>query len=348
MSLPLFKLIFRELPEAAILTDMECRVMACNALAEKLLDNNEDNVKGQRIQDLLNSPPLMTLLDEAVMFSRVPNLNHENSIIELQKKDKKQYFKVSMVLLRGPVLDRNFVLITLTDITILKELEQHKTDFFATASHEFRTPLTSIFMGVGMIKTGQLGTISSRGKEILEAIERDCTRLLRLANNLLDLSRMETGTISMELEDSSVYNIIEAALATLKLQAENKKIFLYTKLPTDLPLIKADVNKIIWVVTNLVGNALRYTEENGSITVKAIRKSSKVIFSVSDTGKGIPAMYHDKIFQKFVRIDGGNGGAGLGLAICKEIVEAHGGEIWMKSEPGKGSTFSFSIPVGRS
>ena len=226
MSLPLFKLIFRELPEAAILTDMECRVMACNALAEKLLDNNEDNVKGQRIQDLLNSPPLMTLLDEAVMFSRVPNLNHENSIIELQKKDKKQYFKVSMVLLRGPVLDRNFVLITLTDITILKELEQHKTDFFATASHEFRTPLTSIFMGVGMIKTGQLGTISSRGKEILEAIERDCTRLLRLANNLLDLSRMETGTISMELEDSSVYNIIEAALATLKLQAENKKIFL--------------------------------------------------------------------------------------------------------------------------
>ena len=77
MSLPLFKLIFRELPEAAILTDMECRVMACNALAEKLLDNNEDNVKGQRIQDLLNSPPLMTLLDEAVMFSRVPNLNHE-------------------------------------------------------------------------------------------------------------------------------------------------------------------------------------------------------------------------------------------------------------------------------
>jgi NtrC-family two-component system sensor histidine kinase KinB len=203
-------------------------------------------------------------------------------------------------------------------------------------------------MGVGMIKTGQLGQISPKGRELLEAIESDCTRLLRLANNLLDLSRMETGSISMELEDVSAYDIIDAALATLKLQAEHKNISLYTKVPGDPPLVKADVNKIIWVVTNLVGNALRYTGVKGSIIVKALRKGTKVIFSVQDTGKGIPPEYHDKIFQKFVQVDGGSGGAGLGLAICKEIVEAHGGEIWLKSEPGKGSTFSFSIPVGRS
>lgn len=347
MPLENYELIFRQLPEAAILTDLQCRIMACNALAEELLGNKGEDIKGKRIQVFLNSPLLINLLDEAVMFTRIPTLNHENSIIDLTIKDKKKYYKISMNLFELPASKSKALLFTLTDITILKEIEQHKTDFFDAASHEFRTPLTSIFMGVGMIKTGQLGQISPRGKEILEAIESDCTRLLQLANNLLDLSRMETGWISMELEDASVYDVINAALATLKLQAEHKKIVLYTKLPSDLPLIRADVNKIIWVVTNLVGNALRYTEEKGSIIVKAIRKGSRVIFSVSDTGKGIPDIYHEKIFQKFVQIDGGNGGAGLGLAICKEIVEAHGGEIWLKSELGKGSTFSFSIPVGR-
>lgn len=347
MPLENYELIFKQLPEAAILTDLQCRIMACNALAKELLGNKGEDIRGRRIQDFLNSPLLINLLDEAVMFTRIPALNHENSIIELTIKGKKKYYKISMNLFELQTPKSKALLFTLTDITILKEIEQHKSDFFAAASHEFRTPLTSIFMGVGMIKTGQLGQISSRGKEILEAIESDCTRLLQLANNLLDLSRMETGWISMELEDASVYDVINAALATLKLQAEHKNIALYTKLPSDLPLIRADVNKIIWVVTNLVGNALRYTEEKGSITVKAIRKGSRVIFSVSDTGKGIPDIYHEKIFQKFVQIDGGNGGAGLGLAICKEIVEAHGGEIWLKSELGKGSTFSFSIPVGR-
>lgn len=348
MSSEHYQLFFRKLPEAAILTDTGCRIRACNILAEELLGHSEESVRGRRIQDFLPSPPLISLLDETIVFSRTPGLNHENSLIELTVGGKKRHFKVSLNFFDARVPQDKFLLFTLTDITILKEIEQHKTDFFATASHEFRTPLTSIFMGVGMIKTGKLGQISSKGKEILEAIESDCTRLLRLANNLLDLSRMETGSISMELEDVGAFDIIDAALATLKLQAEHKNISLYTKVPGDSPMVRADVNKIIWVVTNLVGNALRYTDEQGSIIVKALRKGTKVIFSVKDTGKGIPAVYHEKIFKKFVRIDGGTGGAGLGLAICKEIVEAHGGEIWMKSEPGKGSTFSFSIPVGRS
>lgn len=347
MPVNYYEHIFRELPEAVILTDMEGKIMALNNRAEDLFGSNDD-FAGKRLQDIINSPSLIALLDEAAIFSRAPGLNHENSVLELYDKGKKKYFKVAIAVFYSPVLEKEVIVITLTDVTILKEIEQLKTDFFATASHEFRTPLTSIFMGVGMIKTGQLGQISPRGKEILEAIEDDCTRLLQLANNLLDLSRMETGSINMELEDVSVFNIIEAALGTLKLQAEHKNISLYTKLPTDLPLVKADANKIIWVLTNLVGNALRYTEEKGSITVKALRKSSKVIFSVSDTGKGIPPIYHDKIFKKFVRLSNGEGGAGLGLAICKEIVEAHGGEIWLRSEPGKGSTFSFSIPVSRS
>ena len=155
----------------------------------------------------------------------------------------------------------------------------------------------------------------------------------------------------MEMVDASIYKIVKAALGTLKLQAERKNIKLYTKLPPDLPRLRVDINKIIWVLTNLVGNALRYTGEGGSITVRAIRKGNELIISVTDTGKGIPAELHEKIFQKYIQIkdeDFPSGKAGLGLTICKEIVEAHGGEIWVKSEPGKGSTFTFSIPISRS
>ncbi len=345
-----YETIYSQLPEAVILTDKLYRVVSLNKKAEEILGVREADVQGIRFLELVNSPQIYSLLEETLLFSRSPNLTYENSTIMLTVRDRKKFFKLSMV----PIFfygELKFVLTTLTDITMLKEIEQIKTDFFATASHEFRTPLTSILMGVGIIKTGQLGEFSPRGKEILEAIEEDCARLLKLSNNLLDLSRLETGTIAMEMEDTSVYKMVKAALGTLKLQAERRNIKLYTKLPPDLPLVKVDINKIIWVLTNLLGNALRYTNEGGSVTVKAMRKGTRLFFSVIDTGKGIPAEFHEKIFQKFIQIkdeDFPSGGAGLGLTICKEIVEAHGGEIWVKSEPGKGSTFTFSIPVGRS
>lgn len=344
-----YETIYAQLPEAVILTDKLLRVVSLNKKAEEILGVREADVQGIKFLELVNNSQIHSLLEETVLFSRPPNLTYENSIVTITVKDKKKFFKLSIVPF---ILDHELknVVTTLTDITILKEIEQIKTDFFATASHEFRTPLTSILMGIGIMKTGQVGEFSPRGKEILEAIEEDCNRLLKLSNNLLDLSRLDTGTITLEMEEASVDKMIKAALGTLKLQAERKGIKLYTKLPLDLPLVKVDINKIIWVLTNLVGNALRYTGEGGSITVKAIRKGNRLFISVIDTGKGIPPEYHEKIFQKYIQIkdeDFPSGKAGLGLTICKEIVQAHGGEIWVKSEPGKGSTFTFSVPIIR-
>ena len=346
----LYETIYNELPEAVMLTDKLFRIVSLNKKAEEILGVRATDAQGIRFSELLDSPRIISLLEETVLFSRPPNINYEDSTIMLTVKDKKKYFKLSMV----PIFfheELKYVLTALTDITILKEIEQVKSDFFATASHEFRTPLTSILMGRGNLKTGLVGEVSSRGQEILEAIEEDCERRLKLSNNLLDLSRLEAGSIAMEMEDASIYKIVKAALGTLKLQAERKNIKLYTKLAPDLPRLRVDINKIIWVLTNLVGNALRYTGEGGSITVRAIRKGNELIISVTDTGKGIPAELHEKIFQKYIQIkdeDFPSGKAGLGLTICKEIVEAHGGEIWVKSEPGIGSTFTFSIPIGRS
>ena len=343
-----YEKIFLHLPEAAFISDEAHVIQAMNIKAEEILGATAAACLGRLLTELLPAPQLENLLDEAVLYHRTPQLSYENSVIHFENQEKKRYYKIAVV----PFLDYEGllqrVLTTLTDVTILKEVEQLKTDFFAAASHEFRTPLTSIMMGVGMVRQQKLGDLSPRGLEIMEAIEDDCARLLRLTENMLELSRMDTGAITMELESASIYRIVEAALGTLELQAEKKKVKLFTSLPTDLPQVKADLNKIIWVITNLVGNALRYTAEGGSITVKAIRKGGEVFFSVADTGKGIPARDHEKIFQKFVQLEddtSAKGGAGLGLAICKDIIEAHGGRIRVRSEPGKGTTFTFSLPV---
>ena len=349
----IYRHIFSQLPEAVIVTDSVHRVLSLNLKAQEILDISENEVKGLRLQEVVNIPQLINLLDETILYLRQPNLTHDSSIISFDGNGRNKYYKVALNPVFSTSEQIDFIITTLTDVTILKEIEQLKVEYFATASHEFRTPLTSILMGVGMLKNDQVCQLSERGREIIEAIEEDCSRLLRLTENLLDLSRMEVGAITMDWEDANVYKLVNAALGTLKLQARKRNIKLYTSLPSDLPPIKADINKIIWVLTNLVANALRYTSEGGSVTVKVIRKGAKLYFSVSDTGKGIPPEYHETIFQKYVQIKeededySQRGGAGLGLAICRDIVEAHGGDIWVKSEPGEGSTFTFSIPVAR-
>jgi len=184
------------------------------------------------------------------------------------------------------------------------------------------------------------------------AIEEDCIRLLRLANNLLDLARMEAGHISMEKEPVEVQVLVESALGNFSFQAGEKGISLISRVPEGLSRILVDLNKAIWVITNLIGNALRYTGRGGEIVVKASEKGNRVFLSVHDTGIGIHPAYHEKIFEKFQQVPGragnsGTGGSGLGLAIAREIVEAHGGRIWVESEPGRGSTFTCSFPIYR-
>ncbi len=345
-----YQKVYDELPEAALLTDVTHKVVDLNQQAELIFDVSSDQVRGQVFREVADVPQIISLLEETVMLCRPPRLTFENSTVIRDVKGRKCFYKISMVPLVTFEGELKNVLTVMADITMLKEIEQLKTDFFATVSHEFRTPLTSILMGAGMMKMGQLAELTPKGEEILHAIEQDCSRLLRLADNLLDLSRMEAGAISMDMTEAHAEKMIQAALGPLKLQAEKRGIKLITSVSPDLPLIRADVTKIIWVLTNLVGNALRYTDQGGSITVKARNRGTRLFFSVTDTGKGISSEHHQRIFEKFVQGEDQNyssGGAGLGLAICKDIVEAHGGEIWVESAPGQGATFTFSVPVFR-
>jgi two-component system, NtrC family, sensor histidine kinase KinB len=239
------------------------------------------------------------------------------------------------------------VVVLLRDITRMKELDQLKSEFVMSASHELRTPLTSIGMSVDLLLERANDKLDSREQLLLSTAREEIARLKALVNELLDLSRIEAGKIEMDFMNCSLETLFDKVATVFAAQAAEKNVELSVSLTGELPSVYADANKITWVLTNLIGNSLRYVETGGHVVLSAERAGSQVQVSVSDDGHGIPIEYQSRVFDKFVRVreENDSTGAGLGLAICKEIVRAHKGTIWVDSMPGKGCTFSFTLPA---
>jgi two-component system sensor histidine kinase GlrK len=232
----------------------------------------------------------------------------------------------------------------------LKELDELKLDFISHISHELRTPLTSIKAASSILLDSPLGDVPEKRNELLKIIEGECDRLIRSVNRILDLSRMEAKMMDYHFEEASLGTVIEKVVRKLLPLAIQKKIRLGIK-PVAGLVIRVDQERIGQVLENLLGNALKFTPERGEIVVSAGVKEEdgkSVEISVSDTGCGIPEENLGQIFERFKRIDMGRStirGTGLGLSIAKHIVADHGGRIWATSVPGKGSTFTFTLPV---
>jgi signal transduction histidine kinase len=234
----------------------------------------------------------------------------------------------------------------LEDITHLREIDRVKSEFIATASHELRTPLTSVQMSVHLLLEGAAGTLTGRQHEVLEACREDCSRLEKLMRDLLDLSKIEAGEAAPHPAPISASELIATAGESFRTQVESKGLKLKIDTRPDLPIVLADRAQIERVISNLVSNALRHTDPGGEIHISAHRLDDQVAVSVADTGHGIPPEYLPIIFDKFVRVPSApSGGAGLGLAISKSIVEAHGGQIVVQSRVGHGTTFTFTLRV---
>jgi NtrC-family two-component system sensor histidine kinase KinB len=223
-----------------------------------------------------------------------------------------------------------------------------KSEFIATVSHELRTPLTSINMAVDIMSQEVLGKINEHQRDMLTTAKDDCERLTKLVKELLDMSRLESGKYELKRERINLRSLVEEALKPLRLQFREKGIRLETEIPADTPEVPGDQRQLSWVVANLVSNALRYTPTDGTVTIHSDLLDDSIRVSVKDSGRGIPPDAVEVIFDKFVQIkqstDATPGSVGLGLAIAKEVVEAHGGKIWVESSVGRGSTFFFTIP----
>lgn len=236
----------------------------------------------------------------------------------------------------------------------LKRIDEMKSEFVSIASHELRTPLATIKNAVQLILRGKTGEINETQSNFLSIAEKNIIRLTNILNNLLDLSRIESGKIGMNFEEMDLKGPIDFTVSSLKPQADGKSIRLQTEIPKELPPVYGDREKIERILMNLIGNALKFTPEGGDVAVSAKLadgSTSRVAISIRDSGIGIPADQLGKIFEKFCQVDGllhrSPSGTGLGLAITKGLVEALQGKIWVESELGKGSTFTFILPVSK-
>jgi signal transduction histidine kinase len=235
----------------------------------------------------------------------------------------------------------------------LKKIDEMKSEFVSVASHELRTPLAAIKNAVQLMLQGRTGEINENQAKFLSMAERNINRLTGILNSLLDLSRIESGNIRLKFEELDLRGPIEFILSSLKPQADARSIQFKMDIPEELPLVYGDRDKLEQILTNLVGNAIKFTPEGGEISVSAkpFEEEGMVAISVRDSGLGIPADQLDKIFEKFHQVEDSLRrsitGTGLGLAITKGLVEAQQGKIWVESEVGKGSTFTFTLPMSQ-
>ncbi len=230
----------------------------------------------------------------------------------------------------------------------LKEADKLKDEFMNIAVHELKTPLVPIIGYISMMRDGSLGELTEEEEKSLDIISRNVDRLKKLIDDILDISKLESGAMRFEMNDVSVVDVVRNSVQDMQSYAAGKKLTLKAEIQADIPLVHGDKNRLMQVLTDLIDNAIKFTE-SGGVVVEAKRVDDDVLVGVRDTGIGIVQKDISRLFVKFQQIDSSlsrrYGGTGLGLAICKKIVEAHGGRIWVESKLGEGSVFQFTLPL---
>ena len=332
--------------DPVIVTDGDGRVTKLNPAAEEIFGSEKEN-SGKHIGEVARDVRIAGAVAEAIESQRPVAAEGMASVLPLAVDGSERAFRLRTTPMRENGTRLLGAVTLLEDITHLREIDRLKSDFIATASHELRTPLTSVQMGVHLLLEGVAGELNDKQTEVLSACRDDCDRLDKLMRDLLDLSRIEAGESQPALERVRTREFIIGATEELRPQVEARGLAFRVLIAVGLPDVMIDPAQIQRVVANLLINAIRYTKE-GEIRVSAETRGNYIVVSVSDTGTGIPSEYLPHIFDKFVQVPGAaTGGAGLGLAISRLIVEAHGGQIGVQSELGHGATFTFTLPVAR-
>jgi two-component system, NtrC family, sensor histidine kinase KinB len=329
--------------------DEKMKIIFVNEEATKTIGLPQTEMIGKFAQDLsLRNDLIRSLIQDLT----VPQANigkEKTQTIKIFVNNKESYFEketlnISIVPTGEQIKKTIGYVVILRNITEHKELDFAKTNFIATVSHEFKTPISSIKMSLQLLENEQVGQINMEQKNLIESIKDDANRLLNTTSELLNITQVETGNIQLSIIPSEPKAILEYAINANKTQAEQKQIQLKTEYPNDLPLVIADSEKTAWVLINLISNAIRYSHENSTINLSINVDNQHVKFMVKDSGQGIAPEYKDKVFDRYFRVPGTKKeGTGLGLAISKEFIEAQGGQISVESDFGAGSVFTVTL-----
>jgi PAS domain S-box-containing protein len=356
--------IIESMSDGVIVLDSQDRIVDLNPVAEGIIGRTASEVVGQPAGEILSRWP-----DLVERYRSVPETHTE---IAVGEGVVQRYFDLRI----SPLRDwrRHLVgrLIVLRDITQRKEIEgelqkaketaeaanQAKDDFITVVTHELRSPLSSILGSIGLLEDGALGPITEEQIEFLQIMESNTQQMAALSSDLADISRIESDQLQLVMESVSMAEIMQEVIRSIRLQVERKEQKLIVQIPDDLPEVWGDHIRLSQVLTNLIGNAHKFTPKGGRIVIHAEcaanrwnpQGAAKVVhIAVEDNGIGIKTEDLQKLFQKFSRIGDRETqripGTGLGLSISKNLVEMQGGCIWCESEPGKGSAFHFTVPV---
>jgi len=334
------EVIVGAIPDVILVTDGAMRIVHVNSAAGELFGLDENRATGVGAAGAIPDERILALLRDP---AGAPAKD-----LQFERGGAAVHFRARVRPIRDAAGEPAGAVLLLQDVTQFKELDRMKSDFIATLSHEFKTPLTSINMSIDILNQSILGPLNDRQKDLVAAAKEDCQRLTKLSRDLLQLSRLEAGRMQFRNEELEVATVVDFSIRPLRLQFDEKGVALAADVPSGLPRLYADEQQLSWVLANLVSNALKYTDPGGSVTVRARAGEGKVHFAVEDSGRGIDPADLERIFDKFVQVkstaDATPGSVGLGLAIAKEIVESYGGTIWATSVPRHGSTFHFTIP----
>lgn len=335
------QVLFNSMLEGLLLLDRNRRIYLANR-AFKDLFGLKGELRGKTVMEALRVHELAALVERVDRDGQV--LDYELKLPELSER----WFQVNAAAIFNSVGEREGTILVFHDLTRLKQLERTREEFVANVSHELRTPLSLIKGYVETLLDGARNNPEVAGR-FLKIIERNTQRLDLLIQDLLTISALESGRVTLNLQPVELRPLIERVFTDLKTRAEEKELKLVNQLGDWTA--KADAHRLEQVLANLVDNAIKYGHVKGMVTVGGQKMEGDLLeIFVQDDGPGIPAESLDRVFERFYRVDKARsreqGGTGLGLSIVKHIVQGHGGTVWVKSEPGKGSTFFFTLPQG--
>ncbi len=346
-SLPLGKLFdatMNEMREGLLVVDRDMRVVASNTAAHKLFSPTRNTLDEVRLTELTRNPEMYGAFLDGLK-------GVERSGIKIETHGPERLVFDLRVVPLGNVNGKGAegALGVFIDVTRLERLEQVRQEFLSNVSHELRTPLTAILAFVETLEAGAIDDKEATDR-FLPIIRKNATRMQTLIDDILELSAIEAGNVKVNAEEVELHAIVNDVMSSLASKADARGIRVVNEVPHDATVF-GDGHKLEQMLTNLVENAIKFNRENGTVTISyaaPARGERRARIAVHDTGEGIPAQHLERLFERFYRVDRARsremGGTGLGLAIVKHLARAHGGEVVVTSELGKGSTFTIELP----
>jgi len=333
--------VVNSIHEPIIGLNTEREILFINNEALNVLNMKRENVIRKSAEELsLKNDLLRRLIRELV------TPGEKNEPLKIYADNKESYFQASYIPIENAAAEegeaRNLGdVILLKNITEFKELDSAKTTFISTISHELKTPISAIMMSLQLLEDKRVGSLNGEQEQLSKNIRDNSQRLLDITGELLNMTQVEAGKLQMMPKITKPIELIEYAIKANQVQADKFNIQIEVDYPQEkIPKLFVDSEKIAWVLTNLLSNAIRYSKENGRVVIGVRHKKEYIELYVQDFGKGIDPRYHQSIFDRYFRVPGTKvQGSGLGLSISKDFVEAHGGTLTVQSEPGKGSCF---------